>query len=112
MTPSTAALRPGAAHKTATWRAGALIFGWGLLLLLLRIILSAWLSVSGRLFLTLLVLGFVLTVPYGWAAVRGRVEPRAGPRAEADRGRPGRAPRAQLDVHRRIAAAAQGRSSR
>jgi hypothetical protein len=65
-------LQPGPWRKTPGWRAGSWIIGISLLLLFLDWLTGDLFDVSWWRILGLLLLGLLLSVPYGWAWVKGR----------------------------------------
>lgn len=69
-------LEAGPERKTTAWRIASFFLGVAALLALVDFL--GWIDVGARLFLTMLVLGIVISIPYGVAWAQGRApEPRA-----------------------------------
>lgn len=65
-------LQPGPWRKTPGWRAGSWLIGFTLLLLFLDWLTGDLVDVGWWRPVGLLLLGLLLSVPYGWAWVKGR----------------------------------------
>ena len=78
-------LRAGPGRKSSSWRAACFLLAWGLLVLLWPLLLPEVLSVSSlsRIGIALVVLGVLVSVPYGLEWYRGRTaEPPPPPERE------------------------------
>jgi hypothetical protein len=60
--------------KTPGWRGGCFLVGWALLIIFFTWLISVWVSFYGlgRFELILVIVGILLSVPYGTAWLRGR----------------------------------------